>query len=317
MPTKLKSPLSIDLARFLDHQKIDRNAASKTIEAYERDLKQWIRSPLTPERTEQISENDLRAYIQALSESGQKASSIARKLSAIRQFFKFCALEGIREDLPTENLLTPKIEKKIPKFLALDEVLDLLRASDDGYPYPSEYREALCARDRAMVYLLYASGLRVSELSHLSLDQIDMAENQCFLRIRGKGSKERLTPVAAEAAARLLEYIDLHRPRLLAKAKLPSPPDAVFLNHRGLPLTRQTAWIILKQLAQLANLKTNLTPHLLRHSFATHMLQNGVSLRSLQMLLGHSDLATTQIYTHVTPEHLKAAHQRFHPRGGK
>lgn len=307
------SILANDLSRFLDHQKIDRGAAAKTLEAYERDLNQWIRSPLTPQDTVRISENDLKAYIQTLSEAGQKSSSIARKLSAIRQFFKFCALEGIRTDLPIENLITPKIEKKIPKFLALEEVLELLRAADAGYPYPSETRASLQARDRAMVYLLYASGLRVSELSSLNLEQLDLAE--CYVRVRGKGSKERIAPFAPEAGEHLREYIETHRPKLAAKFSGPSAPSAVFLNHRGSELTRQTAWIILKQLAQIAELKSNLTPHLLRHSFATHMLQNGVSLRSLQMLLGHSDLSTTQIYTHVTPDHLKAAHQRFHPRG--
>ena len=186
----------------------------------------------------------------------------------------------------------------------------LLDAADRGINYKAPEKEiaALHARDAAMVYLLYATGLRVSELVGLTLHKIEL--QQGYVRVRGKGDKERITPFAPIAGEKLKLYLDQFRPEL-------HPQDqSAFVNHRGETITRQTFWKTLKELAKEAKIPSTLSPHVLRHSFATHLLQSGMNLRSLQMLLGHSDLSTTQIYTHVAPEHLKDSHKKYHPRGG-
>jgi integrase/recombinase XerD len=294
---------------FLESQRIDRGAADPTIQAYGKDLRQlqeWLSSKTS---WREVTPTKIQEYLSHLHGQGMKSASIARKTSAIRQFYKFCCLEKSIEKNPMELIEGPPPIQALPKHLDTDQITALLTAADRGFPYPQSSGNALRARDRAMVYLLYATGLRVSELVGLELHQLDVEMG--FLRIKGKGDKERLVPFADQAGEKLLEYLQEFRPTFKPATSL------VFLNHRGLALTRQSFWKILKALANQAGIETPLSPHVLRHSFATHLLQSGMNLRSLQMLLGHSDLSTTQIYTHITPEHLKEAHQKFHPRGGK
>jgi integrase/recombinase XerD len=299
------------IRNFLESRRIDRGASRLTLDAYGRDLlqlaafleNQAIRS------VEEISPDHLRHFLATLQSTCPRPSSLARKTSAIRQFFKFCCLEeGLVVD-PAESLISPHLEKRLPQFLTSSEVQALLEASARGLPYratPTPVQNALRSRDHAMLALLYASGLRVSELVKLSLHQLE--RESFYLRVRGKGDKERIVPFAPLAAEALDRWIEQSRPILHPNHSF------VFCNQRGEPLTRQTFWSILKSLGEEAQLRTHLTPHIIRHSFATHLLESGIQLRSLQMLLGHSDLSTTQIYTHIAPEHLALTHERCHPR---
>lgn len=302
------SPLRYWIQSFLEASRIDRGASDRTIEAYKRDLEQFADSLPEGLAPEKIAASHLHDYISKLHKENQKPSSIARKTSALRQFFKFCCLEKRLQENPAENLEAPKQGKRLPKNLSNDEVTKLLSAADTGLTYSHhEIAETLRARDRAILYLLYATGLRISELTGLTPHEIDLQMG--YLRVKGKGGKERIAPFATVAGDHLRNWIENHR------AILKPATDHVFVNHRGLALTRQSVWKTLKELALMAGISTELSPHKLRHSFATHLLQSGMNLRSLQMLLGHSDLSTTQIYAHVTPEHLKSAHKKYHPRG--
>lgn len=307
-------PVPPEIQDFLEYLRIDRGAMDRTVEAYRRDLLQfaeWCRG--RGRGLAELGLDELNRYQTELHESGQKPASIARKVSALRQFFKYCCLEkGLRQN-PAEQLRGPGQDRRLPKHLTNGEVTRLLEAADAGLPYPSAGRAALVERDAAMVYLLYATGLRVSELTGLTTHSLDLATE--YVRVRGKGDKERIVPFAGAAGERLRRYLDGGRARLAERN--PAATDHVFLNHRGFALTRQAFWKLLGELARQAGITKPLSPHGLRHSFATHLLQAGMNLRSLQLLLGHSDLSTTQIYAHVTPEHLQAAHERFHPRGGK
>lgn len=301
----------VDIEAFLSAQKVDRGAADKTVEAYRRDLLQWIsyssqRFPeLCPElRAANFDLSHLSDYFAFLHTEGQKPASIARKTSALRQFFKFCCVERGLQHNPTEHLQSPRPDQRLPQSLSVDEVSALLRSTEPGLP---TLQPSTQARDRAMVYVLYATGLRISELVGLHLDQIDLEAG--LIRVKGKGGKERIALLAPVAGDQLQGYLRDFRETFQPQT------NHVFLNHRGTVLSRQAFWKILKNLAIHAGISTALCPHMLRHSFATHLLQSGIPLRSLQMLLGHSDLSTTQIYTHIAPEHLKTAHRRFHPRG--
>ncbi|MCM2279586.1 MAG: tyrosine recombinase [Oligoflexia bacterium] len=295
---------------FLQAQRIDRGAADKTVEAYARDLRQLashLEADAPLPAPDSIRREQLEGFLAALHARGQGPATLARKVSVLRQFFKFCCLERGLTHNPAERLDSPSLPRRLPKDLSLDEVARLLAAAGAGLPYREKQRPALQARDRAMVTLLYATGLRVSELLDLTTFSADLEQE--YVRVKGKGDKERIVPFAEVAGERLREYLEGHRPALEPAT------DHLFVNHRGLALTRQAFWKILKDLALAAGVPSTLSPHSLRHSFATHLLQSGMNLRSLQMLLGHSDLSTTQIYAHVSPEHLKQAHKKFHPRG--
>lgn len=292
----------------MESRRIDRGASDRTIEAYKRDLAQFVSSLPEGLPPEKITTQHLQDFIAKLHQEQQKPASIARKTSALRQFFKFCCLERRLQENPAENLETPKQGQRLPKNLSTDDVGKLLAAADTGLTYLNEtHAEALRARDRAILYLLYATGLRISELTGLTPHDIDLQMG--YLRVKGKGGKERIAPFAAVAGDHLRSWLENHR------ASLKPATDHVFINHRGFALTRQSIWKTVKELALQAGVSSTLSPHKLRHSFATHLLQSGMNLRSLQMLLGHSDLSTTQIYAHVTPEHLKSAHKKYHPRG--
>lgn len=301
---------------FIESLRIDRGSSNLTLDAYRRDLTQFAEW-LGAEPFAQVSPEHLARYLEASPKL--KPASVARKISAIRQFFKYCCLEEGFEKNPAERLGSPAARRPLPKFLTLAETTRLLEAAEEGIPYPRSKGDALRLRDRAMVFLLYATGLRISELVGLSVHDVDL--EQGYVRVKGKGEKERIAPFAPQAGEKLAQYLERGRPNLIGNCRL----DYVFVNNgnvedqRGKPLTRQAFWKLLKELAVHANIERaeRISPHVLRHSFATHLLQSGMGLRSLQLLLGHSDLSTTQIYAHITPEHLKEAHARLHPRGGK
>lgn len=283
--------------KFLESQRLDRGSSDLTIQAYARDLNQFANSLPTALELNQIKSEDLENFVSSLSKEKLEPSSIARKTSALRQFFKFCCLEKHLTLNPAEELSSPKQARRLPNNLSHEDISALLAAADD----------CKNPRDRAIVYLLYATGIRISELVGLSTHDIDFEMG--YARVKGKGNKERIAPFAPIAGERIREYVEKQRPGFGPAT------DHLFLNQRGMTLTRQSAWKILKTMALQAGISSTLSPHKLRHSFATHLLQSGMNLRSLQMLLGHSDLSTTQIYAHVSPEHLKTAHKKFHPRG--
>lgn len=307
-PVRLRVMKGIDaVSSFIDALRIDRGASDKTVEAYQRDLTQFF-SWLPPDaELSGIELGQIHDFLTDLHRQKQKATSIARKISVLRQFFKYCCLEKGLKTNPAEQLRSPAQLKRLPKYLNQDQISALLKTAELGLPYPDTHRLALQARDRAMVFLLYATGLRVSELVGLTTHQADLQLE--YVRVKGKGDKERIVPFAALARERIAEYLHNHR------AGLNPLTDHLFVSQRGSPLTRQAFWKTLKAIAIQAGISAPLSPHVLRHSFATHLLQSGMNLRSLQMLLGHSDLSTTQIYAGVTPEHLKASHKKFHPRG--
>lgn len=292
---------------FLNYLRMDKGAAENTVQAYRRDLTQLFQNtaacdPATV-TTEQIS-----AFLRSLSRQGMTATTLHRKVSAIRQFYEFLQREHGLQENPATSVETPFLEKRLPKLLGIESINALIEAATEGLPYQAGPRQsALKARDLTMILALYATGMRVSELVALRLNQIDT--NAQALKVIGKGSKTRFVPIAPAAMKQLEFYVGELRPTLTPQ------DDFAFLNERGGPITRQAFWEILKRLGTQAGITEKLSPHVLRHSFATHLLQNGMGLRSLQMLLGHADLSTTQIYTHITPQHLKEAHRKFHPRG--
>lgn len=287
-----------------------------TIDAYRRDLLQFaVTLPNSGEcDLAKVTALNVHEFLGVLNEQKIKPSSVARKISSLRQFFKFAMLELDLASDPTDGLRTPVMAKLLPKALGHDAIEKLIAAAGEGLPYPETTREMLRLRDQAMVILLYATGLRVSELVGLSTLEVD--HDLSYVRVRGKGGKERIVPFARAAREALDLYLENARPLLVSeKIKQGDDPNRLFLSRRGDGLTRQSFWGTLKDLARLAGIDDSLSPHRLRHSFATHLLQAGMNLRSLQALLGHSDVSTTQIYTQVTPERLKELHRKFHPRG--
>jgi integrase/recombinase XerD len=298
---------------FLAAQKISRGASRHTLAAYGSDLRQLVAHLAQGKRAsarlslDQVRDADLVGYLDRLHAEKLSARSLARKLTSIRQFFRFCMLEKNLERNPAEQLEMPKLPARLPQGLSREEVTRLLAAVAEGLPYPqASTHAALQARDRALLLLLYATGLRVSELLSLTFHSLDTEAG--YVRVRGKGEKERIVPFAPVAGEALLEYLRE------ARAKLGPRSDRIFLNRGGGELTRQGFWKLLKELARQAGIESALSPHTLRHAFATHLLEAGMNLRSLQTLLGHADLATTQIYTHVTPGHLRDAYRKHHPR---
>lgn len=295
------------IQEFIQVLRVDRGASRHTLDSYERDLvqfSQFLPSPINPA---EIQAEHLKGYFDFLQQNQLSPSSQSRKMSSLRQFFKFCCLEKGLEKSPMDAFENPKNKKKLPKDLSPEEIEKLLDSVKKGLDYPSRMTSALQARDRAMVTLLYATGMRVTELVSLRLNDLDLQE--MFIRVKGKGGKERLAPFVRAASDALYDYLG-------EKRELLSPQsDHVFLNERGGGLSRQGFWKCLKKHCRQAGLSDEISPHRLRHAFATHLLHSGIDLRSLQLLLGHADLSTTQIYTHLKAKHLKEAHQKFHPRG--
>jgi integrase/recombinase XerD len=248
-----------------------------------------------------VSKFEVRAFLLLLKRQGLSTKTVVRNVVAIRTFFKFLIQEGFLEFNPVEGLESPKVAKTLPKILSLKEVEQLLEQPNPQTP--------LGTRDRAMLELLYATGMRVSELTQLPTHQINLEGG--YVLVYGKGSKERIVPLGKEA----MKWVDLYLKTAREKLAKGRESPTLFINRSGRGMSRQQVWKTLKAYGQRAGIRKRITPHLLRHSFASHLLERGADLRSVQMMLGHVDISTTQIYTHVTGERLKKVHQRYHPRG--
>ncbi|MBA4392114.1 MAG: site-specific tyrosine recombinase XerD [Desulfobacca sp.] len=292
----------IILDRFLHFLVVEKGLSLNTLEAYSRDLLQYFQFLESREITDlsQTQSETLYEYLGTLRTRKLSSRTQARMLSALKSFYRFLQEESLRKDNPALPLQGPKPKRTLPKTLSEPEVETLLHQPKNDTPRG--------LRDIAMLEVLYATGLRVSELTSLTLDQLELEAH--LIRTMGKGSKERLVPIGRTASQRLLEYLQKGRPLLLKDSRTPW----VFVNNRGGRLSRQGFWKILRQYGQQAGIMKTISPHTLRHSFATHLLEGGADLRSIQTMLGHADISTTQIYTLVTPEHLREAYRRFHPR---
>jgi integrase/recombinase XerD len=289
---------------YFDHLIIEKGLSKNSISAYGRDLddfalylKESNKEVLTADRS------DISAYIQKLSKSGLLPRSLARKISAIKGLYKYLLSEKIMVDDPTIDMQGPKTGRRLPHPVSYSDMDRLLNAPD--------LSKKGGLRDRAMLELLYACGLRVSEMSDLKLSDMDISA--CFLRVFGKGSKERIVPLGKAALEWINRYINEERPAFVK----PQSGDHVILNMRGKKLSRIGAWKIIHQYAISLGISIPVSPHSFRHSFATHLLNGGADLRSVQEMLGHADISTTQIYTHVDNSYLKDVHQTFHPRNKK
>jgi len=298
----IKDPVEPLIARFLDAVWMERGLSSNTLAAYRADLvalARWLHArQLSLPKTGRA---DLMDFIAARVHGGARPRSTARQLSSFRRFFRYLIREGLIAEDPTAQIAMPKIGRSLPRSLSESEVEALLAAPAVADP--------LGHRDRTMLEVLYATGLRVSELVHLKLSQVNL--NQGLIRVLGKGNRERLIPLGEEAVRWLKTFIDSGRADIL----LDRSTDYLFPTRRGDRMTRQAFWHIIKRYARKASVDRDLSPHTLRHAFATHLLNHGADLRVVQMLLGHSDLSTTQIYTHVARERLKELHSGHHPRG--
>ena len=284
-----------NLNLFLNQLKVEKGLSKNTLESYTRDLKRFhfFLKQAKPTRDKIIQ------YLAHLYDQGLSAKSVCRHLTSLRQFFKFLVQEETIAENPTSEIEMPKTRKKLPQVLTEEEVKQLL----DTPP-----GHVLGIRDCAMLEVLYATGCRVSELVDLRLASLDLQVG--YVRILGKGSKERLVPVGDMARQKLQQYLDESRPHLDKKLD----QQHVFLNQRGEKLTRQAFWVLLKKYAITAGIEKDLTPHTLRHTFATHLLERGADLRVIQALLGHSDISSTQIYTHISTKKLEEVYKKYHPR---
>jgi len=294
--------ITATISSFLTHVRVEKGLSSNTVSAYRRDLvkfAEFVRKRKLSLKA--VSRDDLVDFLAALYRQNLDSKSVARHLVTLRNFFRFAQIhEHIAED-PSVNLESPKIRRSLPGYLRLEEVERLLNQPDVKTP--------LGLRDRAMVEVLYSTGLRVSELIGLRVTDLD-SKVGCVHCI-GKGDKERIVPVGKKALAIVEKYLRDARPRIMGKA--PGSP-ALFVNRRGAQLSRVGVWKILSAYGRRAGMRLALTPHMLRHSFATHLLERGADLRSVQLMLGHADISTTQIYTHVVEERLKQVYKAHHPR---
>lgn len=288
------------VGRYLDHCAIEANLAQATVVAYRRDLDQYADFLATQgiEQVGGVTPAVVSAFLQTLSPK-KKASSMARALSAVRGLHRYCTDKQLTGIDPTQDLEGPKLYRRIPAVLSTEEMTRML-----SLPFP---RTPLGLRDKAMLEFGYATGARVSEWSRVRL--ADFAPDRKWVRLFGKGNKERLVPVGREARAALDRYVREGRPHL----QKPVSGDEVFLNHRGGSMSRMAVFTIVKKSAKLAGITKNVCPHTIRHTFATHLLLGGADLRAVQAMLGHADISTTQIYTHVDREYLTSVHSEFHP----
>jgi integrase/recombinase XerD len=298
--TEAETPLNRDIRSFLTFCRIEKGLSRNSLEAYRRDLTDF-RAFAEPESSGQEPQAELLvSYVNELYRRELDSRSIARRLSALRGFFRFLQTEGKITGDPTEHLQAPKQWSTIPKFLNREQMESLIAVPDPAKPGG--------LRDRAMFEMLYATGLRVSELIQLRLSSIDMQMG--LVRVTGKGNKQRLVPVHDRALRAVCDYVETGRPALM-KGR---PSAALFVTARGAGMTRQAFWAVVKAAGRKAGIFHNLSPHVLRHTFATHLLEGGADLRSLQTMLGHSDISTTEIYTHVVRSRLRETLDRHHPR---
>lgn len=289
------------LPLFLDHLSIERGLSQNTLSAYRQDLEKFFRflgrEGLSLEKT---GREEIRTFLMTQKEAGLSARSIGRCLAVLRTFHRFLTQERILKEDPTALLESPRLWRKLPETLSAEEVTRLLQNASG--------RDWMSLRDRAILETLYATGLRVSEAASLKLEDLHLDVG--FLRCLGKGGKERIVPLGREAVFAIRRYLEKSRPKLMRRKN----PDTLFLSRLGRGLSRQSLWKIIQKSALKARIKKEITPHTLRHSFASHLLERGADLRVVQEMLGHSDISTTQIYTHVDRGRLKAIHQKFHPR---
>uniref|UniRef100_A0A7C4UHE2 Tyrosine recombinase XerC n=1 Tax=candidate division WOR-3 bacterium TaxID=2052148 RepID=A0A7C4UHE2_UNCW3 len=282
---------------FEDYLKAQRMLSKNTIDAYLRDFIQFFQ--YIKKEPEFINSQDIISFLNILRKNGLNSNSIARKLSSLRIFFRFLSGEGIIKEDPTEFIETPKIVRKIPLVLDVYEIEKIIEATDDSI---------IGIRDRACIELLYGAGLRIQELLSLRVEDLFLKDG--FIRVLGKGDKERIVPIGRKGINAVIEYLEKSRVHL-AKTKIP----ILFLSKDGKKMSRMGFWKRLNLYLRKAGIQKKITPHTFRHSFATHLLEGGADLRVVQMLLGHSDISTTQIYTHIDREYLKETIKSFHPRG--
>lgn len=300
----LSAENDIAINDFISMLWVEKGLSDNTASAYRTDLSKFSlflqsKSALTPDLVS-VRKEDIQAYLTARFEQKLSQRSTSRFLSSLRSFFKYAIAKKWREDNPTQGVSNPKLPSYLPNTLSEKQVDDLLAAPSDDDP--------INVRDKAMLEVLYATGIRVSELVNLQMNEVSLLQG--VIRVMGKGNKERLVPLGEVAIDCLAAYLKEWRPQLLSK-----PSNTIFPSKRGSTMTRQTFWHRIKIHAKQAGIQVHLSPHTLRHAFATHLLNHGADLRVVQMLLGHSDLSTTQIYTHVATERLQSLVKNHHPRG--
>jgi integrase/recombinase XerD len=291
------------IQEFSDYLRIEKRNSPHTVSAYRRDLNRFS-TELAGQKADSVTTADIRGFLLSLREQGLSSASVARSLSSIKSFFKYLNQDKQFQGNPAEILETPKRWRKLPDVLSPEDVDNLLKSPDT--------ESVLGLRDKAMLEILYASGLRVSELINLKVNQLDMEVG--YLRTLGKGSKERIVPIGAMAKRAVENYILNSRPALASNRKDGRKAEELFLTRRGRGMTRQGFWKLLKGYVTQANIRASVSPHTLRHAFATHLLERGADLRSVQQMLGHSDISTTQIYTHILGKRMLEIHHQFHPR---
>ncbi|MBF0485760.1 MAG: site-specific tyrosine recombinase XerD [Candidatus Omnitrophica bacterium] len=292
------------ITEFLNYLSVERGLAKNTLMAYESDLlayTEYLESKHGIKSPDGITREKITAYMHAQKKGNLTATSICRSLAAIRMFHRFLVRENFSKEDPTDLVETPKTWKRVPDVLSQAEIDAMIKATLG--------RDWQSVRDRAILELFYASGLRVTELVDLLVGSVNLEMG--FVRCIGKGSKERIIPVGGKAKEAVLHYLETARIKILKGRKA----EALFLSRLGKKMTRQSVWKTIKFYARKANIKKTIKPHTLRHTFATHLLEHGADLRSVQEMLGHSDISTTQIYTHVDKERLRTIHKQFHPRG--
>lgn len=291
------------LEDFLHHLQIERGLALNTITSYRRDLTlyiEYLKKEKSITNLNEVTRNEIVSFLSSLKEQGKSTATISRNISSIRSFHQFLLREQIVQHDPSLYIETPKLARLLPQVLTTEEIDCLLNIKATS---------PLAIRNKAMLELMYATGLRVSELVTLQVSDVHLTMG--FVRCFGKGSKERIIPLGDMAKEALELYLSGARDELIRKNR---SETALFVNHHGKPLSRQGFWKIVKSLALEAGLTKEITPHTLRHSFATHLLENGADLRSVQEMLGHADISTTQIYTHITKTRLKDMYEKYHPR---
>ncbi len=295
------------IGHFLSFMSVEKGASGNTVAAYRNDLQQFdgfitgIAGNGHARDWESLERTLISEYLINLKQKNYAEATVARKVAAIKSFFQYLQAEGMIRRNPAESLESPRVGRSLPKPLSVTEIDELLEQ-------PMKRNTPEARRDRAMLELLYATGLRVTELVSLNVDDVNMSGP--YVRCMGKGSKERTIPIHEQAAAAVVAYLDDGRAGLVKARK----ESALFVNRRGERLTRQGFWLILKQYAKEANIASAVTPHTLRHSFATHMLRGGAPLRNVQELLGHANISTTQVYTQIASEHVRQVYEKAHPR---
>jgi integrase/recombinase XerD len=297
--------ISAAIGAFLTHVRVEKGLSENTVAAYQRDLLKFRQFTLKGKLTlEGVGRDDIVDFLASLYRQKLESRTVARHLVTLRNFFRFAQTQDLIPSDPSTNLESPKIRRSLPGYLRIEEVERLLDQPDAKTP--------LGLRDSAMLEVLYSTGMRVSELIGLQVADLDTKVG--CVRCIGKGDKQRIVPVGRKALTIVEKYLRDARPQLLGKGRSPGGVATLFLNRRGSPLSRVGVWKILSAYGRRAGLRLPLTPHMLRHSFATHLLEGGADLRSVQLMLGHADISTTQIYTHVVEERLKQIYKAHHPR---